>query len=138
MSGNSTNDDAPTNSPQERLAALLREARTISGLSVRGAAAQARISATYISSLEMAAIKDPSPRILYQLAGVYKDSGLSYADLMRAAGYIVPGSDTNATAVHALDLALRASSPLSDDERAALLEYLEWYRSRHGRPPETR
>lgn len=138
MSGNSTNDDATTDAPQQRLAGLLREARAMCGLSVRSAAAQARISPTYLSNLETATIKDPSPRILYQLAEAYKDSGTSYGDLMRAAGYVLPGPETNEAVIHALDVALRTRSPLTEDERAALLEYLEWYRSRHGRPPETR
>jgi transcriptional regulator with XRE-family HTH domain len=138
MSGNSTNGDAPTDSPQQQLAVLLREARTIGGLSVRGAAGQAGISATYLSNLETGMIKDPSPRILYELAKAYAESGVSYGDLMRAAGYLLPGPESNAAAIHALDVALRAKSPLTEDERAALIEYLEWYRSRRGRPPETR
>lgn len=134
MSENDTNNDAL----REELGMLLKDARELRILSVRGAATQVGISSTYLSQLEAGAIKDPSPRILYKLAELY---GISYADLMRSAGYVVPGSAQSGDqkeGTHPLDVALRTTVPLTDDERHALAEYLAWYRSRHGHPPETR
>jgi hypothetical protein len=97
--------------PQARLSALLRQAREIHRLSVRGAAARARISGTYLSQIE--------------------------ADLLRAAGYVVPesGARPDEPTASPLDVALRTSAPLTDDEREALAEYLAWYRSRRGHAP---
>lgn len=129
--------DVPAQAPQS-LGQLLKQAREIIGLSVRAAAAQAGISGAYISQLEAESIKEPSPHVLYKLAQVYN---LSYAELMRAAGYVVPGREENSTqpgSASPLDIALRSASPLTPSEREALAEYLAWYRSRHGRPPEQR
>lgn len=131
--------DHPGDTPSpEQLARLLKQARELLGLSVRRAAAEAGISSTYLSQLEAGTIKEPSPRVLHGLAGAYK---LSYAELMRCAGYVVPsvaGDATRASAANPLDVALRTTTPLTENERTALAEYLSWYRSRHGRPPETR
>jgi transcriptional regulator with XRE-family HTH domain len=130
--------EPPDASSPEQLAWLLKQARELLGLSVRRAAAEVGISSTYLSQLEAGAIKEPSPRVLHSLARVYK---LSYAELMRRAGYVVPsaaGDAASHAAASPLDVALRTTTPLTENERAALAEYLAWYRSRHGRPPETR
>lgn len=129
--------DTPEEASQP-LGQLLKQAREILGLSVRGAAAQADISGAYLSQLEADTIKEPSPHILYKLANVYH---LSYANLMRAAGYMVP--EREETSKHPetsspFDIVLRSASPLTQAEREALAEYLAWYRSRHGQPPERR
>jgi transcriptional regulator with XRE-family HTH domain len=121
---------------QDQLPKILKQARELRGFSLRSAAAKAEISGTYLSQLEAAAIKEPSPHVLYKLANVY---GISYADLMRAAGYVVPNSDERSSkpsTSSVLDVALRTSLPLTDKEKDALAEYLAWYRSRHGHPPE--
>ena len=113
----------------------LRADRELSVLSLRSAATQAEISSAYLSQLEAGSVKGPSPHILYRLAGIY---GTSYADLMRLAGYVVPTAEAESTQhdVGRLELALRSRVLLTEDERNALAEYLAWYRSRHGRPPE--
>lgn len=132
MSGRSTDDAVQS----AQLAQLLKRSRELLGLSVRAAAARTGVSSTYVSQLEAGVIKEPSPRVLYKLAEAY---GISYTDLMRAAGYMVPGGKADAdrsTAASPFDIALRTTAPLTDDEREALAEYLAWYRSRHGRPRE--
>ena len=121
---------------QDQLAKILKQARELLRLSVRSAAAKANISGTYLSQLEASTTKEPSPHVLYKLAKVY---GISYADLMRAAGYVVPGAEERSgksSTSNILDVALRTTTPLTDQERDALAEYLAWYRSRHGHPPE--
>ncbi len=132
MSGTHTDDTAP----RQELGLLLREAREVRGLSVRGAAAQVNISGTYLSQLEAGSVKDPSPRILFKLSEVYQ---VPYADLMRAAGYMVPGAPTTDGQVrdsHPLDVALRTTASLTEDERRELMKYLAWYRARYGRSSE--
>lgn len=121
-----------------RMGRLLKDARDLHKLSVRGAAGRADISGTYLSQLEAGTIKEPSPHVLYALADVY---GISYAELMRLAGYVVPTDgdpQKQPSTASALDIAMHTTTPLTDDEREALAEYLAWFRSRHGRPPERR
>ncbi len=131
----SDNEEGGSTVRQEQLALLLRQARGVSGLSMRAVAIQARISSTYLGQLEAGTIKDPSPRVLYRLAATHGDS---YAAYMRAAGYIVPTlSGTQLPSESSvLDIALRTTSPLTDDERSALNEYLAWYRFKRSHPPE--
>ncbi len=70
-----------TDTPQQNpLGAVLKQARDLLGLSVRGAAEKASISSTYLSQLEGGAVKEPSPRVLHNLARVYE---ISYAELQR-------------------------------------------------------
>jgi transcriptional regulator with XRE-family HTH domain len=124
----------------ERAKALgnpLREARERARLSLRAAAAKAEISSAYLSQLEADTVKSPSPHILYRLARLYD---VSYADLMILSGYALPEpkSARDPQPSDQLEVALRTLMPLTDKEREALAEYLAWYRSRHGRPPEER
>lgn len=106
-------------------------------MSLREAAGRAEISPTYLNQLEAGRVKEPSPHVLYRLARVY---GTSYTELMRLAGYVVPGKEDNRSgAATPLEIALRSTSPLTEDERRALLEFLAFlrHRARHGRPPGT-
>lgn len=122
-----------------KLGSLLRLTREMRNMSVRRTAEKVGISSTYLGQLEADAVKEPSPHILHRFAELF---GVSYADLMRAAGYVLPrGDDLEAESTasrHPLDAALHTDAPLSEAEREALSEYLAWYRSRHGRPPERR
>jgi transcriptional regulator with XRE-family HTH domain len=130
---------APEDAPSPaKLGRLLQHYRELQRLSVRRAAAAADISSTYLSQLEAGAVKDPSPRVLHRLADTYQ---ASYTNLMRAAGYLVPTQEATTgqgVVLDSWDIALRTTSPLTDNEREALAEYLAWYRSRRGQPPEER
>jgi transcriptional regulator with XRE-family HTH domain len=130
--------------PAAELGDALRNARELTGLSLRKAADSAGVSAAYLSQLEAGTVRDPSPRFLYELAKVYAKPGQMpldelYADFMRKAGYVVPrlrsGTGKTRTAV---EMALSTTTPLSPDEQQAVAEYLAWYRSRHGRSVERR
>jgi transcriptional regulator with XRE-family HTH domain len=131
--------------PAAELGDALRNARELTGLSLRKAADSASVSAAYLSQLEAGTVKDPSPRFLYELAKVYAKPDKMpldelYADFMRKAGYVVPrqvGAGTGKTRT-AVEMALSTTSPLSPDEQQAVAEYLAWYRSRHGRAVERR
>lgn len=105
------------------------------GLSLRAVAEPAGMSPTYLQKLERGEVRDPSPNILYRLSEVL---GLDYGELMRHAGYVVPGGTdrvrgsrrgTRAPS-HAL-----SSEPLTRDEEVALTEYLGFLRSKKGGPP---
>ncbi len=104
--------------------AVLKQARGVRQLSVNDAARAAGISAAYLSKLENDAVKKPSPHVLHQLGEALR---VPYAELMRLSGYRVPGTPVQA-AGGALSVALFAD--LTDDERAELVEYLAWYRTR--------
>ena len=69
------------------LAEELQRVRKIKAMSRHAVAKPAKISAAYLQKLEQGAVKNPSPRILYRLAGVL---GVSYARLMEVAGYAMP------------------------------------------------
>lgn len=120
-----------------RLGPLLKQTRELRNMSIRRTAERLGISATYLGQLEAGTVKEPSPHILHRFAELF---GVSYAELMRAAGYAVPGEsiavEGGSASQHPLDVSLRTASPLTDAEREALGEYLAWYRSRNGRPPE--
>jgi hypothetical protein len=53
-----------------------------------------------------------------------------FAELMQLSGYRVPGAPNAKTTV-SVSVALFAD--ISEEEREELLEYLAWYRARHGR-----
>jgi transcriptional regulator with XRE-family HTH domain len=137
MSEKETQTPHTSEAKVQALGNQLRAARELADLSLRAAAAQAEISSAYLSQLESGSVKSPSPHILYRLAEVYD---VSYADLMVLAGYVLPGprSTKEQQSPGLLEVALRSRSALTEEEREALAEYLAWYRSRRGRPPEDR
>ena len=65
------NDGDKATGRDSDLGAYLRITRTLVGLSLRKAAANAGVSAGYLSQLEAGAVRDPSPRVLYGLAKAY-------------------------------------------------------------------
>jgi transcriptional regulator with XRE-family HTH domain len=114
------------------LADALRTARAMKGLSLKAVAEPAEISATYLQKLERAEVQDPSPHVLHRLS---EQLGLDYGELMRLAGYVVPGARRRTTAraaggpiSHAL-----SSEPLSEEEASALADYLTFIRQRGDR-----
>jgi HTH-type transcriptional regulator, competence development regulator len=107
---------------------LLKRTRQVRALSATEVARAAGISAAYLSKLENDAVKKPSPPVLHQLSAAL---AVPYAELMRLSGYPVPGEDPPAKA-NTIGAALFAD--ITEDERDELLEYLAWYRTRHGSP----
>jgi transcriptional regulator with XRE-family HTH domain len=107
------------------LGVVLRRARDVRALSAVDAARSASISGAYLSKLENDAVKRPSPPVLLQLSEAL---AVPYADLMRLAGYHVPGETNGKAAAAAVGASLFAD--VTDEERDELLEYLAWYRSR--------
>jgi transcriptional regulator with XRE-family HTH domain len=106
----------------------LRRARQ--NRSLTEVATAAGISTAYLQKLEAGAVRQPSPNVLHQLADAL---AISYADLMRLAGYVVPGERTSAKRPrNELRYAL-SSEELTAEEARELAEYLDWYRTRHRR-----
>lgn len=106
----------------DRLGEMLSSARRERQLTLRAVEATAGISNAYLSQLEGGKIKEPSPTVLFRLAELL---GLSYADLLAAAGYPVPGRTTS----EPTGLAARFGATTTQEENA-LAEYLQFLRSR--------
>lgn len=92
------------------LGETLRKLREESGHSLRDVENLAGISSGHLSMIEQDKVKEPTPRILHALAGVY---GADYLQLMREAGYL-PGS---AQAPARAGLAFKGAEKLSDEQR---------------------
>lgn len=105
--------------------AYLRQARNATGMTLRDveAATDNTISNGYLSQIEKGTIQQPSPRILHRLADVY---GITYSDLMQRAGYIVPAATPSTLS----SFPMRALDDLNSDEQKALLEYIEFIKSK--------
>ena len=107
----------------ESLATLLRESRDRLGLTLRAVEEKSGISNAYLSQLEGAKIKQPSPQILHKLCTLYE---CSYATVLEMAGHPLPASakaPINARFVARL-------GKTTPDEESSLLEYLQFLRSR--------
>lgn len=102
----------------------IQAARKRTGLSLRAAEESTGISNAYLSQLEQGRIKQPSPTILYKLSELYQ---IPYEDLFALIGYPVPGELDQSKS--ATELASRIG-PITSDEEEALIEYLEFLRSR--------
>lgn len=106
------------------IGSVIRRAREVRRMSSVEAARTAIISPAYLSKLENDAVKRPSPHVLHRLSEALD---VPYEELMRLAGYRVPGESHTAPAA-AIGAAL--FSDLTDDERDELVDYLAWYRHR--------
>jgi transcriptional regulator with XRE-family HTH domain len=115
--------------PSDRgdLGQYLWDLRQAAGIkSIRDAEEISGVSNAYISQIETGKIKKPSPDILSRLAEAYK---APYETLMEMAGHI----KRSATGKRRGRLPTFAKEELTEDEEAALLEYLAFIRVRRGR-----
>jgi len=121
----------------DKLGKRIRDVRTLRGLSLAQTAATAGISAAYVQKLERGQVAAPSP---HKLRGLASALDVSYADLMRLAGYSVdeeqpdgaPGADVS---VRVMARALEAED-LTADELGELAEYLAMRRRQRRRAEE--
>ncbi|HEY5769896.1 MAG TPA: helix-turn-helix transcriptional regulator [Terrimicrobium sp.] len=106
------------------LASLLRDARAALGLTLREVEARCKVSNAYLSQLEGAKIKQPSPQLLHTLCELY---GCSYSAALEFAGHPLPTSARLST--HARFAArLGKTTPVEEE---ALLDYLKFLRSKN-------
>ena len=107
------------------LAGLLRQKRELRGKTLGSVAAETGFSTAYVQKLESAAVRQPSPNVLFELG---RTLGIDYAELMRLAGYVVPDDcESGERKRNELTYAL-SSEELTEDEAKELARYLEWYR----------
>jgi transcriptional regulator with XRE-family HTH domain len=107
----------------DALAGMLRDARNRHELTLREVEAQTGVSNAYLSQLETAKIKQPSPQVLHKLCTLYE---CSYAAALEFAGYPLPKAERTPTNSRFM-ARLGQTTP---EEESALLEYLQFLRSR--------
>jgi HTH-type transcriptional regulator, competence development regulator len=120
------------------LGELLKDLRLANGLTLRDVEGLTGISNAYLSQVENSQIKQPSPNFLHKMAGVLN---YPYESLMEKAGYVVPRKETGKTkAAKRSEDQQRAFAifssvkDLTEEEAEALLEFLNWRRSRKRKP----
>ena len=106
------------------LGKYLKAARDKTGLSLRDVEGEIDVSNAYLSQLEGGKIKHPSPIVLHSLSSLYE---VSYQTLMELAGYPVPGAAADRHSLYA------RIGKTSKDEEDALVEYLDFLRSRNNK-----
>lgn len=106
------------------LGETLREARNARSWTLRQAEENTGVSNAFLSQLEGAKIKQPSPTILHKLCETYN---LSYALVLEYAGHPVPENAQFKSGEHRF---LSRMGSVSTSEETALLEYLSFLRTK--------
>jgi HTH-type transcriptional regulator, competence development regulator len=122
-------DEKPTDAAKPGdLGRYLKKERLGLNMSLRDVeeATGKEVSNAYLSQLETGKISKPSPHILYALATAL---GVPYEALMERAGYIVPSGDRAEGVKHG-KAATYSVDNLSAEEESALLDYLNYLRSK--------
>ena len=109
-----------------KLGHLLKEARERKGVTLRAVQDTTGVSNPYLSQIESGKVQHPSPSVLNKLATLY---GISYASVMKAAGYPVPDSAVPSEQLRAF----ARLGPITEDEEEELAQYLEFVRQRRER-----
>ena len=110
------------NASLQSLGAFLAKARSAAGKTLRVVEGETGISNAYLSQLETGKIKSPAPQNLHKLAHAYS---VSYELLLELAGFPLPGGSD----AHVGKSAARIG-PVTHEEESALVEYLQFIRSR--------
>jgi HTH-type transcriptional regulator, competence development regulator len=84
------------------------------------------VSNAYLSQIENDKIKQPSPNVLHALSEIY---AVDYAQLMEMAGHVTPTRGRGQDQRHGR-VATFANHNLTTAEEVALIEYLQFIRSR--------
>ena len=110
------------------LGEFLKDARDRKGFSLRAVEKATGISNAYLSQLESQKIKQPSPTLLHKLCELYE---VSYNTAMELVGYPIEHASKldKIQAARRNQLADRIG-PVTRAEEDALVEYLEFLRSR--------
>lgn len=123
-----TDDDVPDTSKPSNLGPFIKKARLDLNMTLRNVeeATGKEVSNAYLSQLEGGKITKPSPHVLYALSSAL---GVPYEALMERAGYIVPSADRADGQKHGRAATFSIGN-LSTKEESALLEYLNFLRSK--------
>jgi len=119
---------SPRNGEQDSLGDYLRASRKATGLTLRAVEAMTGVTNGYLSQIEGRSAKQPSPNVLYKLAGAY---GIDYSDLLVRAGHRIPSAESSAGRPATLaGIPLRALEELTEQEAAELRNYLAYIRQK--------
>lgn len=110
-------------SHEEQLGTYLKRARKTAGLTLRAVEGETGISNGYLSQLESGQVRRPSPTNLHKLSELYR---LPYAEVMEAAGYPMPSTQYS----NEEQRFFARIGETSNEEKEALIEYLEFMRTR--------
>ena len=111
---------------KDKLGIFLSSARTKLGFTLRAVEEETGISNAYLSQLEHGKIKTPAPQNLYKLSEIYQ---VPYELLMELAGYPVPEARSTEPRSSIDTFAARVGG-VTEEEEEALVEYLQFIRSR--------
>ena len=127
------------------LGALLKELREANKLTLREMEKRTGISNAYLSQVENGQIKKPSPNYLFKISEALN---YPYEALMERAGHVVPKKDaassdkskygwesTEQSKAFAIFSSIR---DLTEEEAEALVEFLNWRRSRQEKKRDER
>jgi transcriptional regulator with XRE-family HTH domain len=133
------------NSKSKSLGELLKELREANKLTLREMEKQTGISNAYLSQVENGQIKKPSPNYLFKISEALN---YPYESLMERAGFVVPSKDVDPSDKSESNGRLSKESKafaifssikdLTEDEAEALVEFLNWRRSRQEKKRDER
>lgn len=106
---------------------FLRKARAAKELTLRDVEEKTDISNAYLSQIEGAKIKQPSPVTLHKLCELY---GAAYSVAMELAGYPVPKARQVGAGQQRFLARLGTTTP---EEETELLDYLHFIRTKNGK-----
>ncbi len=110
-------------SHEDKLGDYLKHARNTVGLTLRAVEGITGISNGYLSQLESGQVRRPSPTNLHKLSELYR---LPYSEVLEKAGYPIPSTQFSNEEQRFFSRIGQTSS----EEKEALLEYLEFMRTR--------
>jgi transcriptional regulator with XRE-family HTH domain len=124
-------DDEEIGATDMTVGDVLRRARRALGMSLRAVQAATGNAVTngYLSQIENNTVARPSPNVLYHLSQVYD---IDYGALLVRAGHHLPADQASAGEQALPGLPLRAIEGLTPQERAELVDYIEYLRFRRG------
>lgn len=110
------------------LGITIKEARKRNGFTLKQVEDALGISNAYLSQLENEKIKSPSANILYKLSSLY---GVQLKDLLASAG-MIEKKEESLTSEHSdfVERIAFSSENMSADERAEVLRFLEYLKSK--------
>ena len=111
------------------LGIFLASVRNKLGLTLRAVEEKTGISNAYLSQLEHGKIKTPAPQNLHKLSEIYH---VPYELLMDLAGFPVPDTKS-AESRSSIDTFASRVGIVTEEEEEALVEYLQFIRSRKRR-----
>lgn len=109
----------------EKLGDLLKRSRKEKNFTLRAVQERTGISNAYLSQIENAKIRSPSPNVLFKLAKLF---GLSYERLLSLADHPLPIKNESI----GYSRLQESLENLSEEEKERVFEYIKFLKSRKG------